>query len=87
MIAAFTFVKDSSPLTAVATVEGVFGAAYFGVGRGIGGLAGGFIMGRKSEAFGIFAAVAAAAAVVYAVSLAVIWLVQKNSRRPVRSST
>ncbi len=40
LIAAFTFVKDVSPLTSAATVEGVFGALYFGVGRGLGGLAG-----------------------------------------------
>ncbi len=37
-----SFVRDSSPVTAVATVEGVFGAAYFGVGRGVGAMAGGW---------------------------------------------
>ena len=42
LISAMTFVKDVSPLTTAATIEGIFGAAYFGVGRGIGGFVGGF---------------------------------------------
>ena len=42
LISAMTFVKDVSPLTTAATLEGIFGAAYFGVGRGLGGFVGGF---------------------------------------------
>ena len=41
LIAAMTFVKDVSPLTTAATLEGIFGAAYFGIGRGLGGFLGG----------------------------------------------
>ncbi len=41
LIASFSFVKSASPVATVATVEGVFGALYFGVGRGLGGLLGG----------------------------------------------
>ena len=42
LIAVFSFIKSNSPLTTAATVESIFGACYFGVGRGIGGLIGGF---------------------------------------------
>ena len=42
LISAMTFVKDVSPLSTAATIEGIFGAAYFGVGRGLGGFVGGF---------------------------------------------
>ncbi len=41
LIAGFSFVKSASTLRTAATVEGVFGALYFGVGRGLGGLFGG----------------------------------------------
>ena len=41
LIAAMTFVKDVSPITTAATLEGIFGAAYFGIGRGLGGFFGG----------------------------------------------
>ena len=41
LIAAMTFVKDVSPITTAATLEGIFGAAYFGIGRGLGGFLGG----------------------------------------------
>jgi hypothetical protein len=34
--------RSHSPLTTAATVESIFGASYFGVGRGVGGLIGGF---------------------------------------------
>ena len=37
-----TLIKDVSQLTTAATLEGIFGAAYFGVGRGLGGFIGGF---------------------------------------------
>ena len=42
LIAVFSFIKSNSTLTTAATIESIFGAAYFGVGRGIGGLIGGF---------------------------------------------
>ena len=62
-----TFVKDNIPLTTMATVEAVFGSSYFGVGRGLGGLVGGFAI----EAFGnvtsirLFGAVSLASAGIY----------------------
>ena len=40
LISAMTFVKDSAPMGVAASLEGVFGAAYFGLGRGLGGLLG-----------------------------------------------
>ena len=66
-IAVMTFVKDNIPLTTVATVEAIFGSCYFGVGRGLGGLLGGFTI----EAFGnvtsfrIFGGVSVAALGIY----------------------
>ncbi|TRY69336.1 hypothetical protein TCAL_04104 [Tigriopus californicus] len=42
IISAMTFVKDVSTLTTVATMEGIFGSLYFGVGRGLGGLIGAY---------------------------------------------
>ena len=41
MVAVFAFVKEVSPMTTTSTVEAVFGALYFGAGRGLGGLLGG----------------------------------------------
>ena len=41
LISAMTFVKDVSPLTVAASMEGIFGSSYFGVGRGLGGFLGG----------------------------------------------
>lgn len=42
LISAFTFIKDFSPMSTAATVEGIFGSLYFGVGRGLGGLFGAY---------------------------------------------
>ena len=47
-VSAFTMAKDNSPLETVASVNSIFGALYFGVGRGLGGLLSGFSI----EAFG-----------------------------------
>ena len=44
MIAVFAFVKEVSPMTATSTVEAIFGALYFGAGRGLGGLLGGLAL-------------------------------------------
>ena len=41
-VSAFTIVKDHSPMETVASVNSIFGALYFGVGRGLGGLLSGF---------------------------------------------
>ena len=41
LISTMTFVKDVSPLTIAASMEGIFGSLYFGVGRGLGGFLGG----------------------------------------------
>ena len=48
LISVMTFIKEVSPLTTTATLEGIFGAAYFGIGRGLGG----FIGGVTTETFG-----------------------------------
>ena len=40
LISCMTFVRDASPMETAATAEGVFGSAYFGVGRGLGAVAG-----------------------------------------------
>ena len=42
LISAMTFVKDVSPVTTAASMEGLFGSMYFGVGRGLGGLVGAY---------------------------------------------
>ena len=67
LISAMNFVKDVSPMTTTASMEGIFGSLYFGVGRGLGGLVGAYIW----EAFGaratfrIFSCIAIGSAVVY----------------------
>lgn len=72
LISVMTFVKDNIPLTTMATVEAVFGSSYFGVGRGLGGLVGGFAI----EAFGnvtsfrLFGAVSLASAGIYTLVIA-----------------
>ena len=42
IINTFDFIRKSVPMTTYATVNSIFGASYFGVGRGLGGLAGGY---------------------------------------------
>ena len=42
IISTFDFIRKSVPMTTYATVNSIFGASYFGVGRGLGGLAGGY---------------------------------------------
>ena len=42
LISVMTFVKDNTPLTTMASMEAIFGSCYFGLGRGLGGLLGGF---------------------------------------------
>ena len=44
MIAVFTFIKEVSPMTTTSTVKSIFGALYFGAGRGLGGLLGGLAL-------------------------------------------
>lgn len=67
LISVMTFVKDSTPLTTMATVEAVFGSTYFGVGRGLGGLVGGFAIEALGNvtSFRLFGAVALASAGIY----------------------
>lgn len=67
LIAVFMFIKNNSPLSAAATVESIFGSSYFGVGRGIGGLVGGFSIERIGIVFTfrLIAITAAVTAVIY----------------------
>ena len=63
--ASFTMIKEETPNAVVATVNAVFGALYFGVGRGVGGLLGGLGMERAGarvtfRAFGFASAGCAA---------------------------
>ena len=69
LIAVFAFIKNKSPMSTAATVESIFGAAYFGVGRGIGGFIGGFAIDGLgiTATFQLVAAIAAACTVAYAV--------------------
>ena len=73
MISAFSFVKEVSTLTTAATVEGIFGALYFGFGRGLGGLLGGFSLSKlgNSMTFVCFAAGALVCALIYASVVAI----------------
>ena len=75
LITCFSFVKDNAALTTMATVEAIFGSAYFGVGRGLGGLFGGFSIEALGNvtSFRIFGLVAVSSALLYSV----IMLIQK----------
>lgn len=67
MISAFTFVKETASVTTAATVEGIFGALYFGIGRGMGGLAGGLCIQHfgDSSTFLFFAIGALGSSLIY----------------------
>lgn len=67
LIAVMTFVKDNSPMTTMASVEAIFGSAYFGVGRGLGGLFGGFSIDALGnvQSFRVFGGVAVVTAGCY----------------------
>ena len=69
LISVMTFVKDNAPLTTIATMEAIFGSTYFGVGRGLGGLFGGFSIEAfgNVQSFRIFGVVALVSAVLYSV--------------------
>jgi len=67
LIAVMTYVKDNIPLTTMATVEAIFGSSYFGVGRGLGGLFGGFAIEALGNitSFRLFGAASLASAGIY----------------------
>ena len=67
LISVMTFVKDNAPLTTIATMEAIFGSTYFGVGRGLGGLFGGFSIEAfgNVQSFRIFGVVALVSAALY----------------------
>ena len=67
LISVMTFVKDNAPLTTIATMEAIFGSTYFGVGRGLGGLFGGFSIEAfgNVQSFRIFGIVALVSAAIY----------------------
>jgi predicted MFS family arabinose efflux permease len=60
-------------MSTAATVECIFGAAYFGVGRGIGGFIGGFAIDELGTTltFQMVSALAAATTAIYAVVIVV----------------
>ena len=67
LISAMTFVKDVSPLTTAATMEGIFGSSYFGVGRGLGGFIGGVATDYLGfvETFNLFGMISLCTGVLY----------------------
>ena len=69
IISTFDFIRLSVPITTYATVNSIFGAMYFGVGRGLGGLFGGYAISDLGFrlAFQVFAAVAMVVAVVFGI--------------------
>lgn len=73
LISAMTFVKDVSTLTTVATMEGIFGSLYFGIGRGLGGLIGAYsweMVGSRLT-FQLLSTVALGSAVFYSIIMLV----------------
>ena len=69
IISTFDFIRLSVPMTAYASVNSIFGAAYFGVGRGLGGMVGGLAVADLGFrlAFQVFAAVAMVVAVIFGI--------------------
>ena len=67
LISAMTFVKDVAPLTTSATMEGIFGSSYFGVGRGLGGFLGGVATEYLGfvETFNLFGMISLGTGVLY----------------------
>ena len=65
-----TFVKDVSPLTIAASMEGIFGSSYFGVGRGLGGFLGGVTTEYIGfiEAFKLFGMISLCTGVIFILS-------------------
>jgi predicted MFS family arabinose efflux permease len=63
----FLFIKEKSPLSTAATVESIFGSSYFGIGRGISGLAGGLFIDKwgATYTFRIMAIAAVGTGIVY----------------------
>ena len=82
-----TFVKDSIPLTTVASVEAIFGSSYFGVGRGLGGLLGGFAIEALGNvrSFRVFGTVSLASAGIY--SLVMVLQKLRKSKKYVFHNT
>lgn len=82
LISVFTFIKNYSPVTTAASVEAIFGSAYFGIGKGLGGLLGGLAMeslGAKM-AFTTFGYATGAAILTYISTLtAYEWYQSKNN--------
>ena len=68
-----TFVKDNAPLTTMATMEALFGSAYFGVGRGLGGLFGGLSIEAYGDvtSFRIFGGLALLTAALYSIIMTI----------------
>ena len=69
IISTFDYIKTSAPLTTYATVNALFGAAYFGIGRGAGGFASGYAtaaLGFRTT-FQVFSSVSFGVAIIYAI--------------------
>ncbi|TRY63123.1 hypothetical protein TCAL_04004 [Tigriopus californicus] len=78
MISVFNFIMSVTPKEITPTMNSIFGAAYFGVGRGLGGLIGGFLMENYGTlpTFKSFAVMAGVATFLY--SLVTFWIKIRN---------
>jgi len=67
MIAAMTYAKDNATITTMASLEGIMGALYFGVGKALGGLLGGLAIDSLGErtTFRIFSGLALISSLAY----------------------
>ncbi len=74
LISVFCFIQQKSPLTTAATVESIFGSSYYGIGRGISGLAGGLFIDKLGavHTFRIIAISAVVTGILYGVATEVI---------------
>lgn len=70
LITVFCFIQEKSPLSTAATVESIFGSSFYGVGRGLSGLFGGFLIDKLGtiQAFRIIAATAIVVGIVYGIA-------------------
>lgn len=78
MISVFNFIMSVTPKEITPTMNSIFGAAYFGVGRGLGGLIGGFLMENYGTlpTFKTFAVIAGISAFLYL--LVTFWIKIRN---------
>jgi len=83
MIAAMTYAKDNASISTMASLEGVMGALYFGVGKAVGGLLGGLSIDAVGErtTFRIFSGVCMVSALIY-LTFNILYARRKARREP-----